>query len=317
MATVKNTSGGELRLIRVGSAFHRRLSVNLILQDEESGVVPDDFTTDDGPVAMIAANDLEILSYDPDDAVVAGEVTTVNAIYKIDLDNTPADVANTTTASSEASGADTHDFSNPNDRSMVVTVNGVAIPHAFLASDFVAIAAGTAEEVDASLDTNAALAAVVNITNDGSLVTIATKRLGTSATLAFSGAAATLLSLAASPSDGAVAPALVQVLVKDGAGRPAAGVQVDVDIFDAVTAGSLLADTQVQAVTKGTIDTGIYTNDASMTTDENGELDFEIATAISGADIMYLNLAAPADFFLAVTTRKGSDSTREAIAKTA
>ena len=64
MATVKNTSGGELRLIRVGSAFHRRLSVNLILQDEESGVVPDDFTTDDGPVALIAAGDLEILSFD-------------------------------------------------------------------------------------------------------------------------------------------------------------------------------------------------------------------------------------------------------------
>lgn len=317
MATVKNTSGGELRLIRVGSLFHRRDAVNLTLADDGEGTVPDDFLEDEGPVALIAANDLEILAYDPDDALVAGEVTTVGAIYKIDLDNTPADIANSNTASSEASGADTHDFSNPSDRSMVVTVNGTAITHAFVAGDFVSIAAGTAEEVDASLDANAALAAVVAITNDGSIVTIATKRLGTSATLAFSGAAATLLSLAASPSDGTVAPSDVEVLVKDGAGRVAPGVQVNVKVYDAITAGSLLADTQVQAVTKGTIDSGIYTNDAEMTTDENGELDFELATDISGADIMYLDLTPPTDFFLAVTTRKGPDSTRETIAKSA
>jgi hypothetical protein len=313
MATVKNTSGGELRLIRVGSEYHRRSSVNLILQDDETGVVPDDFTTDEGPAAMISGGDLEVLSYDPTDAVVAGEVTTVNAIYKIDLDNTPGDIAASNTASSEASDADTHDFSNPVDRDMVVTVNGVDIEHSFVPSDFVAIAAATAEEVDASLDANTELAAVVDISNDGSLVTIATKALGTSATLAFSGAAATLLGFA-TPAAGTEAPSSVEVLVKDGAGNPAPGVRVDVKIYDAVTAGALLADTPGQLASKGTLDAD-YVNDTFGTTDALGELDFEIASDISGADNLYLELTPPADYFLAVTTRKGSDSSRELIAK--
>jgi len=313
MATIKNVSGARLILTRVGSLYHRRDGVNLDLADDATGTVPDDFLTDEGAVALIAASDIEVLSYDPTDTVIAGEAATVAAIYSISLDNTPGDVAASNVGAAEVSDADTHDFSNPADRTMTITVNGTAIEHEFLAGDFVAIAAATAEEVDASFDANAALAAEVVITNDGSLVTLTTKRLGTSATLDFAGNAATLLGYAG-PVAGTVAPSDVEVLVLDAAGNPAPGVDVDIAIYDAITGGGLLADTQFQAATKGSLDAD-YTNDAVGTTDANGELDFEIATDISGADNLYLDLGVPTGFFLSITDRKGSDSSRELIAK--
>ena len=87
-------------------------------------------------------------------------------------------------------------------------------------------------------------------------------------------------------------------------------------IFDAVTAGSLLAATQVQEASKGTIKSGKYTNVATLTTSSTGEVDVEVATSLA-ADSLFLDLAAPAGFFLSVSDRKGSDSTREEIVKTA
>ncbi len=319
MALVRNDSGGELRLTRVGRIGPPKFEgVNLVLQDTESGTVPDDFTREEGPAKLIAAGDLVVLQFSSGDTVVEGESLHRSA-YSISLDNTPADIATGAgmVASIALGGTETFDFSNPADRVLVIVANGITINHTFVSGDFSDIAAGTAAEVAASLAGNAAFAAEASAADNSGDIDITSLSLGTSSTLVFSGAADAVLALeAGTTSPGTKAPSLVQVLVSDSRGNAIQGVDVDMSIFDAVTAGALLAATQLQEATKGTFKSGKYTNTATVTTDATGEADVEVATSLA-ADSLFLDLAAPAGFFLSVSDRNGAASTREEIVKTA
>jgi hypothetical protein len=303
MATVRNDGSEQLRLLQVGNFYNDLPHVNLVLEPGEEGDVPDQFLDTPEGKAILAGGDLVVLSYDPDDAVIAAELGGgVSTAYKINQEAFNDDqVSNDNDPATEASDADTFDFSNPNDRNMVITVNGVDIPHSFVAGDFVDIANATAEEVDASFDANAALAAELTITNDGSIVTLTTKKRGTTASLDFSGNAATVLGYAG-PVTGAVTPASLELLVKDAAGNPVPGVEVEINIFDdsGTVPGTPLANTQVNAALKGTISSGLYTNSAVGVTDENGELDFEVAVWLGGTVTAYVDMNPPADLFLSV-----------------
>ncbi len=301
MAQVKNDGSEQLRLLQVGNFYNDLPHVQLVLEPGETGTVPDQFLATPEGLAVIAAGDLVVLSYDPDDAVIAPEIGGgISNIYKINQEAVGGDpISNDNDPATEASDADTHDFSNPADRFMDLIVNGVTISHEFLASDFASIAAATAEEVDASFDANAALAAELVITNDGSIVTLTTKKRGTTATLDFAGAGATLLGYAG-PVTGVIAPATLELLAKDSAGNPAPGVEIELNIFDAATGTTPLANTQFQAPSKGSFSSGIYTNSAVGVTDENGELDFEVAAFVAGADSLFVDMSPPADNFLAV-----------------
>ncbi len=321
MAVVQNTSGVTLRLIRVGQLHPIKINgVNLELADNATGTVPDDFLQTEGAIALRNAGNLTVISFDDSigSAVVQGE-TTLSAAYTISLSNTPADFGGQHVAASAQSViAENYDFSNPANRTLNITINGVAIVHTFVSGDFSDQAAGTAAEVATSLVGNTAFAAQAVAADAAGDVLITSLALGTSSTIAaISGTADTILDLAGGiTSPGTLAPSLAEVTVLDSRGNVAAGVDVTAEIFDAITAGALLAATAVQVAAKGTFQSGQYTNSGVIRTDGGGEADFEVVSDISGVDSLFLDLAAPAGFFLSVTDRKGSDSSRETIAKT-
>ncbi len=316
MALIQNTSGGTLRLTRVGRIGPPKIDgVNLVLADNATGTVPDDFLRNEGPAKLIAAADLTVLQFGVDDEVVEGESLHRSA-YSISLDNTPGDIATGTMgAAIDTGSAETYDFSNPANRVLGMVLNGITVSHTFLSGDFSDISAATAAEVFASLNGNTAFAAEATADDNAGSIRVTSKALGTSSNIIFSGTANTILGLSASQVDGTIAPSLVQILVKDSRGNPIQGVDVVASIFDAVTAGSLLAATQFQEASKGTFKSGKYANVATVTTDATGEADVEIATSLAD-DSLFLDLAAPAGFFISVSDRKGSDSTRETIVKT-
>lgn len=317
MALIRNDSGGELRLTRVGKIGPPKLQgVNIALANGATATVPDDFLQSDGMVVLVAAADIVILQFGAGDTVVEQESLHRSA-YSISLDNTPADIATGAgmAAAVDTGGAETYDFSNPADRVLSMVLNGITVAHTFQSSDFSDIAAGTAAEVAASLDNNTAFAAEADADDNAGSIRVTSLALGTSSNIIFSGTANAILALSATQVDGTKAPSLVQILVSDSRGNPIQGVDVDMKIFDAVTAGSLLAATQLQEATKGTFKSGKYTNDATITTDATGEADVEVATSLA-ADSLFLDLAAPTGFFLSASDRKGSDSSREEIVKT-
>lgn len=319
MATVKNIGSDEIRLIRVGRPLARPASigVSLILQPGESGTVPDDFTISDGFIALQTASQIELSSYTDDNILVAGETAQITSVYFASMDNTPIDFPGADNVAAIAlGGTETFDFSNPTDRVLVLVANGVTINHTFAAGDFASIGAGTAAEVAASLAGNAAFAAQATAADNAGDIDITSLALGTSSTLVFSGAADAVLALEAGVSAGTGAPSLVQLLVTKPDGTPAPGVTVTVQSFDAVTAGSTgPASTALQLASKGVIDSGAFSNPMDIVTDSNGEADFEVVQAYSGADSAFLNLGVPSGFFLADTDRKGTDSTREEIVR--
>lgn len=319
MATVKNISSPaeELRLLRVPRPHLGVSGVNVILAGGTSGTIPDDFIASDGIQALITASKLEISAFNPLDAVVAGEAAQVNSVYLITLDNTPADWPSAdNVAAIDTGGAETYDFSNPADRALTITINTVAITHTFLPADFSSLGAGTAAEVATSLTGNTAFAAEATAADNGGSIEITSKVLGTSSTvISTAGGAATLLALSTTVVTGTGAPSSVQILAKKTDGTAAPGVTVNVKSFDAVTAGSLLANTQVQFVTKGSVSSGIFTNDAVAVTDAAGELDFELAQDIGGADSAFIDLSPTTGFFLADSDTKGSDSSRDEVVR--
>jgi len=62
MATIRNDGSTEMRFIRVPSIFHEREGVSLVLAPTESGTVPDDFLQEPGPLALVEAGDLAVVS---------------------------------------------------------------------------------------------------------------------------------------------------------------------------------------------------------------------------------------------------------------
>lgn len=315
MATVKNISAGELRLLRVPRPHLGVSGVNVILAAGTSGTIPDDFIASDGIQALLTATSLEISAFDPLDTVVAGEAAQINSVYLITLDNVPGDWTNTdNVAAIDTGGAGTYDFSNPADRALTITLNGVAVTHAFLPGDFATLGAGTAAEVATSLTGNTAFAAEATAADAAGSIEITSKVLGTSSTIiSTAGGAATLLTLSTSSVAGTGAPSSVQVLAKKTDGTAAPGVTVNLKAFDTITGGALLANVQVQFVTKGSVSSGIFTNDAVAVTDAAGELDFELGQALGGTDDAFLDLTPTAGFFLADSDTKGSDSSRDTI----
>jgi hypothetical protein len=317
MALIQNSSGGEIRLSRVGKIGPPKLEgVNIAFDDTETATVPDDFLRSDGMVALVAANDITILQFGAGDEVVEQESLHRSA-YSISLDNTPADIANIMVAAVDTGGAETYDFSNPANRSLSMVLNGISVTHTFVSGDFSDQAAATAAEVVTSLAGNAAFAAEAAADDNAGSIRVTSLAFGTSSNIIFSGTANAILALSVTQVDGTIAPSLVQVLVKDSRGNAIQGVDVVAGIWDTVTGGSLLADTQIQEASKGSIKTGKYTNTATLTTSSTGEADVEVASDISGADSLFLDLAAPAGFFLSVSDRKGVDSSREQIDKSA
>jgi hypothetical protein len=319
MATVKNIDTEELRLIRTERLSARPASagVNLVLAPQESGTVPDDFTISEGFVALLNANKVSILSYEDDDILVPGETAQTTSVYLASMDNTPADFPAADNAAAVAlGGTETFDFSNPNDRTLDMVLNGVSVSHTFAAGDFSNIAAGTAAEVAASLDGNADFAAQADAADNTGDIDITSLALGTSSTLAFSGAADAILDLQSGVTNGTGAPSTVELLITKPDGTPAPGVTVTVESFDAVTAGSSgPATAAFQLAAKGTIATGEFANPVTVTSDANGEVDFEYVQAFGGADSGFIDVAVPAGFFLADSDRKGVDSTREEVVR--
>lgn len=317
MATVKNIGTDELRLLRVGSPGLLRTPVATILAAGASGTVPDDFTTTDGFKALVAANKVEISSFDVDDILVAAETTQITSVYLASLDNTPADWPTADNVAAIAlGGTETFDFSNPADRVLVIVANGVTINHTFAAGDFASIAAGTAAEVAASLAGNAAFAAQASAADNAGDIDITSLALGTSSTLVFSGAADAVLALEAGVSAGTGAPSTVELLITKPDGTPAPGVAVAVASFDAVTAGSAgPATAAFQVAAKGSVSADEFSDSVTVVSDANGEVDFEYVQAFSGADSGFIDIALPTGFFLAQSDRKGSDSTREEVVR--
>lgn len=318
MATVKNTGTDELRLLRVGSPGLLRTPVSTILAAGASGTVPDDFTITEGFKALVTAGKVEITAFGVDDILVAGETAQITSVFKVSMDNTPADFPGAdNVAAIDTGGAETYDFSNPADRALTITINGKVITHAFVPGDFASIGAGTAAEVATSLTGNAAFAAQATAADNSGDIEITSKALGTSSTIiSAAGGAATLLGLSTTVVTGTGAPSLVQLLITKPDGTPAPGVTVTVHTFDAVTAGGTgPATTAVQVASKGSIATGDFSNPADVVSDANGEIDFEIVQAYAGADSTFVEMIPPAGFFLAVSDRKGVDSTREEIAR--
>jgi hypothetical protein len=318
MATVKNIGSDELRLIRVPSKGLLRTGVNTILAAGASGTVPDDFTTTDGFKALVTASKVEITAFGVDDVLVAAETAQITSIYLVTMDNTPADFPNAdNVAAVDTGGAETYDFSNPADRALSITINGVAITHNFIPSDFASLGAGTAAEVATSLTGNSAFAAQATAADAAGSIEITSKALGTSSTIiSAAGGAATLLGLSTTTVPGTGAPSTVQLLVKKPDGTAAPGVSVTIESFDAATAGSSgPATTVMQIASKGTFSSGEFANPAVGVTDANGELDFEVVQAYGGLDTAFIDLSTPAAFFLADTDRKGSDSSREEIVR--
>jgi hypothetical protein len=316
MATVKNDGSEQLRLLQVGNLYNNLPHVNLVLEPGDEGTVPDSFLDTPEGKAVQLSGDLVVLAYDPDDAVIAAELGGgVSTVYKLTQEAVGGDpISNDNDPATETSAnAENYDFSNPSDRNLVVTVNGVDIPHTFEAGDFASISAATAEEVDASLAANAALVAEVDVSNNTTNVILTTKKRGTTATLDFSGNAATVLGFSGGQT-GAIAPATLELVAKDSAGNPAPGVEVELNIFtDASTVpGTPLANTQFQAASKGSFSSGEYTNSAVGVTDENGELDFEVALFLAGNVSAFVDMSPPADNFLAVAV-----SPREEIVQSA
>ena len=316
MATVKNIGSDELRLLRVGSPGLLRTPVKTILAPGDSGTVPDDFTTTTGFKALVAASKVEITAFGVDDILVAAETAQITSVYFASMDNTPADwLAVDNVAAVDTGGAETYDFSNPADRALTITINGVAIVHAFVPADFVALGAGTAAEVATSLTGNTAFAAQATAADAAGSIAITSKALGTSSTIiSLAGGAQALLGLSTTTVSGTGAPSTVELLVTKPDGTPAPGVSVTIESFDAVTAGaSGPATAAFQIAAKGSFSSGEFANPAVGVTDSNGELDFEYVQAFGGTDTGFIDLSVPAGFFLADTDRKGVDSTREEV----
>jgi len=82
----------------------------------------------------------------------------------------------------------------------------------------------------------------------------------------------------------------------DCAGQVAAFRRVTVAVYDAASAGALVSTAQIQAVSKGRLVSGGYTNLAEIESDENGEVDFQVADTGSNTD--YLEMSGPAELFL-------------------
>jgi len=319
MATVKNIGTEELRLLRVGSPGLLRTPVATILAAGASGTVPDDFTTTEGFKALVAAGKVEITAFGVDDILVAGEAAQITSIFFVSMDNTPANFPSAdNVAAIDTGGAETYDFSNPADRALTITINGKEIKHTFLPGDFASLAAGTAAEVATSLAGNTAFAAQATAADNGGSIEVTSKALGTSSTvISAAGGAATLLGLSTTVVTGTGAPSLAQLLITKPDGTPAPGVTVTVHSFDAVTAGGTgPATTALQIASKGSISSGEFSNPMDIVTDSNGEADFEVVQAYGGVDSAFLNLGVPTGFFLADSDRKGTDSTREEIART-
>lgn len=319
MAVVKNIGSDTVRLIRIARRSTRppTSGVNLILEAGESGTVPDDFTITEGFQALVTASNMEILSFADDDILVAAETTQITSVYLASLDNTPADWPTADNVAAVAlGGTETFDFSNPADRVLVIVANGVTINHTFVAGDFSDISAGTAAEVAASLDGNAAFAAQADAADNAGDIDITSLALGTSSTLVFSGAADAVLALEAGVSAGTGAPSLVQLLITKPDGTPAPGVSVTVASFDAVTAGSAgPATAAFQVASKGTITADEFSDSVTVSSDASGEVDIEYVQAFGGADSGFIDVALPTGFFLAQSDRKGVDSTREEVVR--
>lgn len=175
------------------------------------------------------------------------------------------------------------------------------------------LSAVTAAEVVAALLANTTFAkyctaAVTNTTK----VTITTLAKGTNASiLARNTGANTVIAWATTAQSGTQAASAFQYTVYDGNGELAHKAQVRVRVYDASTAGALLASTYVQIVTKGRAVSGLHSNDCILET-VNGEVDFEVASDISGADELYIDIQPNA-----TSAHMSTVPSRENVSKTA
>lgn len=248
------------------------------------------------------------------------------ALSKLTVENTPGDLAASCTApvidGIDGVTADLSTIVDGDDEAVLtLTLNGLVVE---LDCDFGSVSdieAVTVDEAVAAIDA-AVIAAGYTASNliDASKATAALRVtaadgvLGTSASMQFTGALAEALSLdnSGAAKAGTGAPSDFQLLVTSYDGDPAANVNVSVKIYDAASAGSLLADTQAQLASKGDFVSGECSNDAVVSSGPTGEIDFEVVSDISGGDELYIELALPAGYVLS-----SSPSSRTNITKTA
>lgn len=246
-------------------------------------------------------------------------------LAKITLSNTPGDLAASNRAPTVTGVGTTVDLSTIVDEDSVAVLtlilNGLTVELSCDFSSAADIEAVTVDEAVAAIDAAVTAAGytdanLIDASNSGGDLVVDAKDgyLGTSASMQFTGDLAEALDLdnTGAEVNGTGAPSSVQLTVTSLDGQPVQGVNVTLKIYDASSAGSLLGDCGCQLALKGTFVSGEQSNDAVIMSDENGEADFEVVSEISGADELYLDISADADYYLSQ-----APASRENISKTA
>ena len=96
-------------------------------------------------------------------------------------------------------------------------------------------------------------------------------------------------------------PAIVTIAVKNPGGLGLNGINHEIKLYDAVSDGALHTKAKVQRITKGTYVSGMYSNTLDVTSDVDGNVQFEVisTSTFSHSETVYCIVTAITDYFLA------------------
>lgn len=136
----------------------------------------------------------------------------------------------------------------------------------------------------------------------GNKVSIKTRSYGSNASIAIpsmTNDANSVLQFATLPASGTQTTSKFELIAKTSTAIPMNAAKVLVGVWSAAVGGSLVGTAKIQRVMKGNDVTGLYTNEAMLTSSDTGELDFEVTDTSGAVTDLYVSLGKPAGYFLA------------------